>query len=84
MTRGKRKTWKGLLKLLLLLLPVMDIPPRPPGKTRNPYQIINRRKREQGIFVWEKRGEIRLVTQEKPAETSAENEEVPDIQDEEL
>lgn len=82
MTKERRKTWNGLLKLLLLL-PVMDISPRPPGKTRNPYQIINRRKRQQDIFAQEKRDEIRLVSREGPDEMSAEHEEIPANQDEE-
>lgn len=64
---------RGILLEFLLLLPILDIPPRPPGETGNIYEIwLKRRKRRQEGFASESKLQngLRLVPQKQPDETS--------------
>ncbi|MBC7227469.1 MAG: hypothetical protein H5T61_09560 [Thermoflexales bacterium] len=71
---------RSIFLKFLLLLPIMDIPPTPPGQTGNFYRrLIERRKRQRQRegFASEVKleGEIQLVPREQPEEsqTGSEN-----------
>ncbi len=76
MARKQRSDCSNLLKFLLLL-PILDIPPRLPGETGNIYQtLIKRRRRQRDDCASEVplQSGLSLVPREQPDEASSESE----------